>query len=643
MQYLLGLLKIIENKLKFLYKNIGLEFAYGRAIIIGIFVVGLLFGVSSNGVLLGCKDETRKQRITSGHQPPLSLECCKNEATNVLLTKLNPASLACCKDEAKKILVTILSNSDWKIRKAAVEELGEMAPEDIKASQSLIEKLKDNQPEVRRVVADRLGSCIKQASLVVPALIHAMEDKDKDTSSNAMRALGNLGPEAKAAIPSLIKLFEVWLNNEPNANPYSIRALMKIDTASEIITEKTIIELSSKNKQKQKILLERIGLLYTYASQAGSGASARLTLSFGNHRQELASFMMDALSCNDSEMQIIAAELLRFLGPLIVEARPLLIRMSREKDPRLRACAISGLTGYIPDYKDVMPVIINCLNDENMKVRLSAISAIKGFGPEAISAVPALISFIQDRPRRLSLIPEGAFRNILSFIFFRNKFIRMESLEAIAAIDPNNSLVLSEYIRNYDKKGNKYERIGVQSSLIKLGKNNSLVAPALVPFLKSEDQEIRFDATDAIGKIGQPAEVVVPALGESLNDDYMETRLIAANYLGDIKSDPELVMRTLIEHLNDENPNIRCSIIHSIGKFGPEAASAVPVLIGALKDECEKVRTESALALKNMGPAAKAAVPRLEEMLRQPEGWRECEAARKALICIVPERAEEFR
>jgi len=170
----------------------------------------------------------------------------------------------------------------------------------------------------------------------------------------------------------------------------------------------------------------------------------------------------------------------------------------------------------------------------------------------------------------------------------------------------------------------------------------------LISVLNDSDRSIRQSAVEALGRLGEPA---IESLLEALQSDEPEMRFTATRALGQIWQVPELVhlgsndwgMRSeagwalgnqvdkrvvepLIAALKDDRSLVRRAATKSLGKLGD--ARAVDSLIVALGDDDELVRSGAADALGQLGDA-RAVKPLIESL-----GDEDLEVRRAATIAL---------
>ena len=120
----------------------------------------------------------------------------------------------------------------------------------------------------------------------------------------------------------------------------------------------------------------------------------------------------------------------------------------------------------------------------------------------------------------------------------------------------------------------------------------------LIRALRHEDEEVRWEAAEALGEIGD--ERAVEPLIQALRDNNEVVRESAAGALGEIGD--SRAVEPLIQALKDEDEDVRYRAAYALGKIGD--SRAVEPLMQTLRDEDGDVQIEAAEALGKMGEKA---------------------------------------
>jgi HEAT repeat protein len=157
------------------------------------------------------------------------------------------------------------------------------------------------------------------------------------------------------------------------------------------------------------------------------------------------------------------------------------------------------------------------------------------------------------------------------------------------------------------------------------------IVPQLIPLLKSDRENDRFVAAQALGEYGPTAKAAVPDLLPMLDGTQFErNRAAAAKALGQILKDAqpseeiEKIAQALTRKFNedyDKYPDVRRESARALGMIGPAAKSCIPKLLRGLTDFVEhspdhfSVRMAAAWAAGRMGPDSAGYLDRLISML----------------------------
>jgi HEAT repeat protein len=109
----------------------------------------------------------------------------------------------------------------------AVAGCGQVAPTQVggKPVSHWVQALQDRDPRVRKKAVDKLGNVGTADPAVVPALIAAVKDRDAGVRAEAVLRLLQLGPAARDAVPALT---EAQKDRDPTVRAHAARALQRI-------------------------------------------------------------------------------------------------------------------------------------------------------------------------------------------------------------------------------------------------------------------------------------------------------------------------------------------------------------------------------------------------------------------------------
>ncbi len=122
--------------------------------------------------------------------------------------------------------------------------------------------------------------------------------------------------------------------------------------------------------------------------------------------------------------------------------------------------------------------------------------------------------------------------------------------------------------------------------------------PELAKALSDPEEEVRFEAAQALAVKGRVTAPAVPALIHALTDSSQDVRECAAVALGEIGQAASSAVPALVRVLeSDSYIHARMSAALALGKIGPSAVASVPNLIRVLDDANPGLRGRAAYAL----------------------------------------------
>jgi HEAT repeat protein len=153
--------------------------------------------------------------------------------------------------------------------------------------------------------------------------------------------------------------------------------------------------------------------------------------------------------------------------------------------------------------------------------------------------------------------------------------------------------------------------------LVCFGGAIALAAPpagddALLAALRTEDEQARLEAIDALATRGAKIPGAVAALAEQFKDRSPRVRVRAAAALGELGPAARPAAARLAPLLVDENIHVRRMAIRTLRRIHPDPSLAVPLLVEAIGDADMAVRLT---AMDGLAEVGKAAVPALSTAL----------------------------
>ena len=259
-------------------------------------------------------------------------------------------------------------------------------------------------------------------------------------------------------------------------------------------------------------------------------------------------------------------------------------------------------------------------------------------GPDAI---PALTKLLKDKDREVrsraadtllimkKLVPEETIDELIPILTeqlqlgdFDTRRKAAYSLQMMRRPLPKETInALMQAANNEEERQIRYDTGSKPySALVNLGRP---AVPVLIRSLKSDNDDIRLQAVQALSRIGPEAEEAVPALIDVLKNRKLtktESKLDKADWMissdagGALASIGTPAIPALADALRDKREYVRFDAGSALSRIGEPAVHA---LVEALRDEQPAVRFEAARALERIGPPAKRAVPSLIAALKK--------------------------
>lgn len=466
-------------------------------------------------------------------------------------------------------LLAALKNSDLKVRRLAVQYVGEIW--EPRMVEPLIGLLKDPDPVTRTHAINALG-CQRDARAFDPLAAAVLEEKSAEVRSSALNAL--MMTDAPRSIPVIVRLMKADHEVFPGMLP---------DLSWESRSPEMIPYLAEGLKESDPMI--RLGML-RYLEEIRDPRALEVIRGLLKDKDE--GIRLDAQDTVDTE---------KLMNPPPLEAGPAdvpkLLKMLRsedawERDPALRAlCKIGG--------QKVIDGLVALLSDPNPALWDAAGSALARIGdPKSIPQITALLA-------KGGLVTVAAAR-ALQWMGEKESAVK-PLIKLLASPDPS--------VRRL--------------STAILGDLHDLEAVTpIIDLLK--DPKVGNTAIESLGRIGGPqaTKALVPLMrkkdGRAIDDGSSYVTITVGNasralaLIGDASILPDV-----IPLLKDPNPLVRGDAAWLLGELGdPRAVDALlPLLKDTGKMQADPVYTEVAQALGKIGD--KRAVPALIDLLRNPD------------------------
>ena len=193
--------------------------------------------------------------------------------------------------------------------------------------------------------------------------------------------------------------------------------------------------------------------------------------------------------------------------------------------------------------------------------------------------------------------------------------IRERCLQALSLIpEKKQAEVIDILTMALDRPEPALQR-GTIRELGEFGSDAKVAVPRLIPFLKSLDQPLRYQATKTLGMIGPSADPAIEIIQNLMSDSSEMVRAAAVVSYGRIVLTHDSLVDSLLTALTDTSSQVRSAAAQVIGRTAHQDHRSILPLISALQDRESHVRRNAAIAIGRIGPAAKLAVDPLSKAL----------------------------
>ena len=197
---------------------------------------------------------------------------------------------------------------------------------------------------------------------------------DAELRCAAIEILGKLGPDAATAGPDLVNSLN---DRDPHVQAVSIAAIPKVEISSKVAVPLLVDLLRTENS----VVAARA--LSQYKAEAAPALP------------ELVALLQD--TSQDVEARWNAARTIGKIGPEANSAVPVLIEMTRDKEPTIRehsAEAIGDIGSVVG--QEAIKALVATLSDPVPRVRRDAVRSLGYIGPKARETLPAIQKLSED-------------------------------------------------------------------------------------------------------------------------------------------------------------------------------------------------------------------------------------------------------
>src|SRR5258706_419300 len=296
-------------------------------------------------------------------------------------------------------------------------------------------------------------------------------------------------------------------------------------------------------------------------------------------------------------------------------AKPKLLTLLKDSNPRLRAAAVDGLSSH--KSPDVVRALIDVLGEErDDDVKIAAARALVESGDrQGAAAGIAFLLKSNDPERKIAILSklqggalEGLADSLLPLIADTNAKVRIAALRALAAAGTAARVLLeaqgAEALAKHINDGTPQLRL-LAIEAVKDGGPASL-AQAVQAATKDKDKRVRAVAAKAVARLG--GEGAVAALSPLLQDEVDDVRFAAANGLGRLGS--EEARAPLLGLLKYGTVKVRRAVFRALSRLkGAPPRESIAGLLDALYDDDAVVRAYAIDVLSGANKRDKRILP----------------------------------
>lgn len=536
-------------------------------------------------------------------------------------------------------ILPMLTSDDAQIRNISMDVLREIGVDDIAAMQTYLD---GDDADLRIFITDILGHCKNHQSAVLLGDI-LLKDPEVNVRYQAAVSLGNL------AFPESVDALCKAMQDEEWVQFAVVEALSKIKEASAITAMVTLLPKSSMLVSSAIVDalgeigdIKTISLLFNALENVNTAmrhkivkaivqilSEKSLSLLPKESQDKLSTYLLDALSDNDEDIQFAALQGLSTIGnehstEVIMD---LAVTIDPDTNTELYEEAIKSIASI--GYNNVIRDALRSEDEHKIMVAMEAcqlmdshqaLDEIKQLfwrvGPElqraAVTEV-AQLGDCSDMPFFLSIMDESSDSEVLknALIFFGHQTtcpdvediifnqldhqypdVREMALEACINLHSHR---LNERFRKLSASDDATHRMMAIYALGRYNVQDNIME--ITTALEDEDPGVRRVAVEAFLNIGTNAERYLPRLQVRMRDENKDVRLALVDLFGEIGSIS--VMPYLLNALNDENDWVRIRAIDALAKN--RIAEAVPTMEEMLKESNPMVIFKIIEALGKIG------------------------------------------
>jgi HEAT repeat protein len=489
-------------------------------------------------------------------------------------------------------------------------------------------------PRRQRALIDRIRGSRSAAAPAVPALIRSLRSPDKEVRQAGLAVLYEMGvvagPEAVAPLISMLKDPEVdirataanalgalgsWIyedNPDHSEEPRAARAALQ-PLAALILDRRqpSKVRIAAASSLSQMLVDARVvPALITALGDPDSDVREHVCHALERGRARTAVPALEArLGDRAVKVQVAAAGALLAIGvrKRAVDRLARVLDAPGAMEDKEKAAYL--LQQYPRDARPALAALVRIAlipwqhpfgperSDNREHVREWAVKAIRRVGAPA---VPVIMPFVRRRPRRDDEVGEE---------------LRGKAIELVCDLGPAASSAYSALLP-FLKSDDANMRMTVAGCLVALGVSPRLVAPRILPLLSDPEGAVVRDAVVAAKRLGPAAAPAVPRLRKLARDKDDYVRTAAIDTLGNIGAPARQARPEIEAAFADAKPEVHVAAALALVKIRVDPAARIRQLLDMLaaQDARSKATRSSEVAAWRLGELA--SYPEGKEVLR---------------------------
>lgn len=518
----------------------------------------------------------------------------ENVALTVAILDLMP-SLGPKSELLVPFLNSAVQSDSLTLRLKTIERLGSMGVKAKQALPILIESLTDK--DCRSSLFSTLKLIGMDPLVSTPALIPLLDHSDPVLVKFARGKLFGFGPQT---LPALIKTIDgIGISNGLRAKALRVCAQLPKKDLEAMLPQfiNALFYVGASFREAMALVLKKIG------AKSVLPLTRQFDGGYWRRRQN-------------------AAYCLGELGQLAVNAAPVLIKASKDKEGGVRVEAYKALAKLGPGIGDA---ILNEVSAEPDKSQRALLRIFATWKEKSKPYLPRLAALIEPKThsdtvlgilRCFSAVPSEKRSYVPSLVVVLDDpraELTLGALDLIHELKIADPKLFPKVKANLDSK-DRAIKVRATELLSLFGDAAMPRAPQLIKGFQHPNKLYRQACSNTLSNLGKTRPQLAKLVAKELKSKEWIVRAYAARCLGNMGAAGSVAVENLKMGIEDEDPRVRWSTVKALGQMGEKADGAVPGLISALLDEDEDVVTVAIVSLGKLGVKARKAIPTLKKI-----------------------------